>query len=150
VVQGTTQPTHHEWPAQSSPPAVDWEIWRSALQSTVCSNYIILRSPVGAWTDMNLKDQHWMWYFSPSLEWLLYQHQPQVAPGTWSSYPRASGRPSRNAFMSFIHEISTHSNDVPHNLHPANIDLQGTQYKLTGYTTRAREGFSQPHTSARD
>jgi hypothetical protein len=132
-VQDITRPTHYVWPAQSSPPAADSEIWRSALQSTVCSNSRILRSQVGAWTDTNLTD-HWMWYFSPSLE-RLYRHQPQGAPGTWSFYPRAPGRPSCNALMSFIHENSIHSNDVPHDLHPATINLQGTRYKLTGYTT---------------
>jgi hypothetical protein len=131
--QDNTQPSHYEWPAQSIPPAADWEIWRSALQSTVCSNSRILRSPVGAWTDTKLLD-HWMWYFSPSLE-RLYQQQPHVAPGTWSFYPRAPGRPSRDALMSFIYETSTNSNDVPHNIYPATIDSQGTRYSLTGYTT---------------
>jgi hypothetical protein len=36
--------------------------------------------------------------------------------------------------MSFMN-ATPHINDVPHNLHPATVDLQGTRYKLTGYTT---------------
>jgi len=50
--------------------------------------------------------------------------------------------------MPFIHEIFTHPNDVPHDLHPATIDRQGTRYKLTGYTT-ALTGQEQEPASPR-
>ena len=86
-----TRPTYFEWPAQSCPPAINSVLWTAALQSTFCSNSRSLRSPVGAWTNKFLKE-HWIWYFSPSLE-RLYRHSTQTVPGTWfflSSSPRTT------------------------------------------------------------
>jgi hypothetical protein len=50
--------------------------------------------------------------------------------------------------MSFIHEKSTHPNDVPHDLYPATVNRQGTRYKLTRYTT-ALTGQEQEPASPR-
>ena len=91
----TTRSVRYDWPVQGEPSAKDWDLWRNALQASLCSRQQVLQRKLGRW----FATAPSRWYYDERSE-RLYVTDDQVL-----MYPKEPGRASRSASRRFRNPI---------------------------------------------
>jgi hypothetical protein len=102
----TTRTSFYQWPSQGPPSIQSWVPWRTSLTKVLClQSANRLMSPLGQWLPA---EEQCRWFFDSPTERLC-----QKAGLETTYYPRAAGRPSRNALMKFDRTFGSSSPGIP-------------------------------------
>jgi hypothetical protein len=124
-VRDTTRTSSYQWPSQGIPSALDWVLWRQSLTTVLrLQSGTQLIRPLGHWFPTV---EQCRWFFDPSTE-RLYEKAGSVI----TYYPRAPGRPSRNALMKFNRYLGSPTPGIPASAERATVEYTTYLVWLTG------------------
>ena len=116
-----TRMDRYEWPRQGEPSVKDWNLWREALQVSLCSRQRVLQRRLGRWFAIAST----RWYYDERFERLY------VADHQTLMYPRVSGHASRSAARRFQNPIKVDA--IPGSAVKATVEFVRSTVVLTGW-----------------
>ena len=117
-----TRSERYDWPNQGEPSARDWDLWRSALQVSLCSRQRVLQRRLGRW----FANASARWYYDERSEQLFEAENDRVL-----MYHRVPGRASRSAVRRFRNPSQVE--ELPQTAKKATVDDVRTTVVLTGW-----------------
>eukprot|EP00978_Attheya_sp_CCMP212_P006646 scaffold15425_cov62-Attheya_sp.AAC.1 len=75
------------WPRQDRPNKAAWNLWRKALNKTVCTSAGKLYTPLGPWNEE--LDDSWKYYFSTVDNYIYFTRAGQTSGAPNLKYPAA-------------------------------------------------------------
>ena len=143
-VRDMTRTSRYQWPLQGSPNSQDWVLWRACLTKVLSlQSAQRLLLPLGHWLPT---EAQCCWFFD-----LLTERLYQKAGSDTKYYPRAPGRPSRQALMKFDRLLGSPTPGIPASAERATVECTAAFLWLTGNNPSSAAALAATgHTTLQD